>query len=77
MDFSDFPSPFVSSGRSPRLHLVSVQNCCNVLVGRPILARTYEPVHRRMSLMSLSLLLRPCPARLVPLIWMVLEMGGW
>ena len=35
-----------------------------------------EGVHKRKSLMSLFLLLQQCPACLVCLIWMVLEMGG-
>ena len=33
----------------------------------------HEAVHRRMSLMSLSLLLQQCSAGLVCLIWIVLE----
>ena len=66
-----------ASGRPPRLHPVSVQSCSRyVLVGQLTLACPCKEVHRRLWLMSLSLLLQQCPACLVHLIWMVLEMGG-
>ena len=67
----------IASCKSSRLHPVSVQNCCRlVLVGRPTFARTCEEIHRRMSLMSSSLLLQQYPACLACLFWMILEMGG-
>ena len=70
--------PSITSGRSSRLHPVSVQSCCRwVLIGRSTLARPCKGVHRRTLLMSSSLLLQLCPACLVRLNWMVLEMGGW
>ena len=58
--------------QSSRLHAVSVQSCCRlVLAGRQTLARPSEGVLRRLLLMNLSLLLQQCPTRLI---WMVLEM---
>ena len=67
----------IASARSSRQHPVSVQRCCRqVLVSRPTLARPCEGVHRRMSLMSASLLLQQCLACLGRLIWMVLKMEG-
>ena len=42
-------------------------------VVHPILMHPRERVHRRTSLMSLSLCLQQCP---MSLIWMILEMGG-
>ena len=58
--------------------LVSIQNCCWLdLVGQSTLACPCERVHRRMSMMSSSLLLQQSLACLVCLIWMVLEIGGW
>ena len=47
-----------------------------VLVGCPTFARLCEGVHEKKSLMSWSLLIQLCPACLVRLIWIVLEMGG-
>ena len=42
----------ITSGRSSRLHPVSVQSCCRkVLAGRPTLARPCEGIHWRTSLM--------------------------
>ena len=65
----------IASGRSFRRHPVSVQICYWwVLVGQPILARLYEGVHSRMSFMTSSLLIQQCPACLVRLIRLVLEM---
>ena len=46
------------------------------LLGRPTLARPCEKVHRRTSLMILSLFLQQSPTYLVRLTWMVLEIGG-
>ena len=66
----------IASSRSSRLHLVSVQSCCMlVLAGCLAFARPCERVHRSMSLMSSSLLLRQCPACLVRLTWIVFVMG--
>ena len=69
----------IASSRSSRLYPVSIQSCCRyLLVGWPTLARPCEGIHRRTSLMSLSLFLQQCPACLVCLIWMVFVMGvGW
>ena len=62
---------------SSRLHPVSAQSCCkSVVVGRLTLARPCEVVNRRTSLISSSLLLQQCPACLVHLTWMVLEIEG-
>ena len=48
----------ITSVRSSRLHPVSAQSCCIlVLAGRPAFARPCEGVYRSMSFMSLSLLL--------------------
>ena len=72
-----FSQSFIASGRSSGLHPVSSHSCCMyVLAGRPALARPYVGVHRSISLMSSSLLLRPCPACLVRLSWIVFVMGG-
>ena len=61
----------MASDKASKLHLLSVQSYFRqILVGCPTL-------HRRTSLMSLSLLLQQCPACLVHLIWMFLEMTGW
>ena len=49
---------------------------CPNVVPRPELARPCEEAHRRLSLMSASLLPRQCPACLVCLIWIGLDMGG-
>ena len=63
--------------RSSRLYPVFVQNWCRkVLAGLPTPVRLCKGVYRRTSLMSSPLLLQLCPAYLVRLIWMVLEMGG-
>ena len=67
----------IASGRSSRLHLVSVKSCCKqVLVGRSTLARLGEGDNRRISLMSSSLLLQHCLGCLFCLIWILLEKGG-
>ena len=51
---------------------MSVQNCYGyVLADRPC-----EGVHRRTSFMRLTLLLQQCPACIICLIRVVLEMGG-
>ena len=46
-----------------------------VLAGRPAFARPCEGVHKSMSLMSSSLLLRQCLSCLVHLTWIVFVMG--
>ena len=63
-------------GRSSRLHPVSVQNCCRYVLDQLTLACPCKGIHKRLSLMSLSLLLQQCSACLVCFIWMVLEIGG-
>ena len=63
--------------RSAKLHHVLAQNCCiKVLAGRPALARPCEGVHKCMSLMSSSLLLKLCLACPVRLNWIVF-CDGW
>ena len=47
-----------------------------IRAGRPTFAWPCVGVHRRTSLMSLSLLLQQCPACLVRLTWIVIVMGG-
>ena len=76
--FSHHPSiSSITSGRSSRLHPMSVQSCCRlVLAGRPTITRPWEGVQRRRSLMSSSLRLQQCPTCLVRLNWMVFEMCG-
>ena len=72
-----FSLSFIASGRSPWLYPVSSQGCCiYVRASRPAFARPCEGVHRRTSLISLSLLLQQCPACLVRLTWIVFVMGG-
>ena len=67
----------IASGRSSRLHPVSVQSCCMyALDGHPAFARPCEGVHRSTSLTRSSLLLQQCPACLVRLTLIVFEMGG-
>ena len=67
----------IASGRSSRLHPMSVQRCCRyVLTGRHTIARPCEGVHSRTSLMSSSLHLLQCPACIIHLICMVFEVGG-
>ena len=67
----------IASSRSSSLHPVSAQSCCiQVLADRPAFAHLCEGVHRSMSLMRLSLLLRQYPACLVCLTWIVFVMGG-
>ena len=67
----------IALGRSSSLHPVSIQTCCRyVLLGRPTLACPCEGDLWRMSLMISFLLLQQCPAYLVHLTWMVLEIGG-
>ena len=68
----------IASGRSSRLHHVSVQRYCRkVIVIRPTLTRPCEWGNRRTQLINTSLLLQQRPACLIRLIWMVLEMVGW
>ena len=67
----------IASGRSSSLHSASIQSCCKyVLLGRPIFARQYEWVHRRMLQMISFLLLQECPACLIRLTCVILELGG-
>ena len=73
----NFSLSFIASGRSSGLHTVSSHSCCMyVRAGRPAFARPYVGVYRSTSLMSSSLLLKPCPVCLVGLTWIVLMMGG-
>ena len=72
-----FSLSFIASGRSSGLHPVSLHSfCMYVRAGRPAFARPYVGVHRSTSLMSSSLLLQQCLARLVRLTWIVFVMGG-
>ena len=72
-----FSLSFISSGRSSGLHPVSSHSCwMYIRAGRPDFARPYVGIHRSISLMSSSLLLRQCPACLVCLTWIVFVMGG-
>ena len=67
----------IAPGRSSRLHPVSAQSCCkSVLAGRPNFVRLCEGIHKSISLMSLSLLLKQCPACLIRLTRMVFVIGG-
>ena len=73
----NFSLSFIASGRFSGPHPISSHSCCMyVLAGRPALARPYVGVQRSTSLMSLSLLLQQCPARLVHLTCIVFMMGG-
>ena len=64
----------ITSGRTSRLHPVSVQSYCrHVLDGRLTPARLCEGVHWRKSFMSVFLLLQQCPTCLVRLFLRVLE----
>ena len=74
IDFPNSPNIFFSMvhriGKCSRLYPVSVQTYID----------KFSPDvqhHRRTSLMSAPLLLQQCPASLVCLILMVLEMGVW
>ena len=68
---------FITSGRSSGLHPVSSQSCCMyVRAGPPVFARPYEGVHKRTSLMSLTMILQRCPACLVRLALIVFVTGG-
>ena len=68
---------FIASGRSSGLHPVYLQSwCIYVRAGCPAFTRLYARVHRRISLMTSSLLLQQCPACLVRLTWIVFVMGG-
>ena len=72
-----FSLSFIASGWSSGLHPVSTQSCCMyVRAGGPAFAWPYVRVHRSTSLMSSSLLLQQCPARLFRLTWIVFVMGG-
>ena len=72
-----FSLSFIASGSYSGLHPVSSHNCCMyVRAGSPAFVRPYVVVHRIISLMSSSLLLQPCPACLVRLIWVVFVTGG-
>ena len=72
-----FSLSFIASGRSSGPHSISSHSCwMYVRAGCPAFAWPYVGVHRSTSLMSLSLLLQPCPVCLVRLTWIVLVMGG-
>ena len=67
----------IAPGMSSRLRPMSIQSFYRyILAGRSTLARPCEGFHTRTSLMSSSLFLQQFLARLVRLIWMVLEIGG-
>ena len=67
----------IASSRSSELHPVSVQSCYRyVPASGPTFLCLYEGVHRRMTLMSLSLLFQQCPTCLACLIWTIFEMWG-
>ena len=67
----------IAPGRSFRLHLVFAQSWCkSVLSGWSTLTCPCAGVHKKMFLMSSSLLLQQCPACLVCLTWVVCKMGG-
>ena len=69
-----FSQSYIDFGRSSGLHPVfSRSSCMYVRAGRPAFAWPYAEVHRSTSLMSSSLLLQQCPARLT---WIVFVMGG-
>ena len=73
-----FSLSFIASGRSSRLHPLSLHSCCMyVRAGRLAFARPYVGVRRSTSLMGSSLFLQQCPACLVRLAWIVFVMGGW
>ena len=75
--FCHFSISFIASGWSSGLHPVSTHSCCiYVRAGRPAFARPYVGVHRSTSLMSSTLFLQQCPARLVWVTWIVFVMGG-
>ena len=73
-------NPSVSSiapGMSSRLHLVSTQSCCIlVLAGRPTFAHHCEEVNGKTLLLSSSLLLQLCSACLVRFTLIAFKMGG-
>ena len=65
---------FIAFGRSSGLHPVSLHSCCMyVRAGHPAFAWPYVGVHRSTALMSLSLLLQQCLARLTCIVFV---MGG-
>ena len=69
-----FSLSFIAFGRSSGLHPVSSHSCCMyVRAGRPVFAWRYAGVHRSTSLMSSSLLLQQCLARLTCIVFV---MGG-
>ena len=80
LDFPDSKHSSLSSiisNRSSRQHSVSIQSCSMyVLIGQPALADLCAGVRGRMLFTSSSLFLQQCPACLVHLIWMVLEIGS-
>ena len=72
-----FSLSLIAFGRSSGLHPVSSYSCCMyVRTGRPAFAWPYAGVHKSTSQMSLSLLLRQCPACLVRLTCIFFVMGG-
>ena len=78
MTLSHHPSvSSIASRRSSRLHTVSTQSCCIlVLSGCPAFARSCEGINWSMSPMSSSLLLQQRSSGLVRLTWIVFVMGG-
>ena len=68
---------FIALGRSSGQYPVSSHSCwMYVRAGRPAFARPCVGIHKSTSLMSSSLLLQQCPAYLVRLTWIVVEIGG-
>ena len=56
-------------------YILCLQWCKQILVGRPILEHPWVGVHRRMSLMSSSLVLLQCPSGHFRFASMTFEMG--
>ena len=72
-----FSLSFIASGRSSGPHPISSHSCwMYVRADRPAFSWLYVGFHRSTSLMSSSLLLQQCPARLVRLTWIVFVMGS-
>ena len=79
-DFLISLSPIVHiihSSRASSLHSASLKRCCRyVLLGYPKLTCPCAGVYWRTSMIISFLILWQCPACLVCLTWMVLEMGS-
>ena len=70
-------STSIPPGRFSRLQLVSAQSWCEyVFASWLTLAYSYARVHKKISLMSSSLLLHQCLTCLFHLTWIVYEMRG-